>query len=337
MKKKIMGVILSVAMVVSMTGCGGTAKTDGTKASPASTTAATSTGASESSGKKASDITISVVLHAMNSSFYKKMQDGAEQAGKDLGCNVKVTACQTPSSLDEQVGLLETAIASKVDAIATVTWDKTGFNATIKKAEDAGIPVIGFNQNAEGSGIEAFIGQDYKVAGYQLGKYMFETVMKGKGTYIVASCAPTDEALVAREAGIDAAAKEFPGIKKLDTIDIGTDLTTACGVIENAYQAHPDVNAILGVDVFSEAIGNVIEQYKLTGKVYAAGFDLTEGTLNHIKNGSMQLTVGQNPYLQGYYSVMESFMNVAHGSSFINIDTGAQMVTKDNVNDVKPE
>lgn len=342
MKKKIMGVILCMVMVVTLIGCGGQSKDKSTAGDTGNDKSASVTGTENSSGtdkagKKASDITVSVVLHAMNSSFYKKIQDGAEQAGKDLGCNVKVTACQTASSLDEQVGLLETAIASGTDAIATVTWDKTGFNSTIKKAEDAGIPVIGFNQDAQGCGTKAFIGQDYKTAGYQMGKYMFGTVMKGKGTYIVASCGPTDEALVARESGIDAAAKEYPGIKKLQTIDIGTDLTTAYGVIENAYLANKEVNAILGVDVFSEAIGNVVHDYKLQGKVYAAGFDLTEGTLNHIKNGDMQLTVGQNPYLQGYYSVVECFSNIANGSSFINIDTGAQMVTSDNVNEVEPE
>ena len=208
----------------------------------------------------------------MNSSFYTKIQEGAEQAGKDLGCNVKVTACSTASSLDEQVGLLETAIASKTDAIATVTWDKTGFNATIEKAKAAGIPVVGFNQDAEGCGTEAFIGQDYVTAGYNLGKYMFGEVMKGEGTYIVASCGPTDEALVAREEGIDKAAAEYDGISKITTIDIGTDLTTAYGVIENAYLANPEVTAILGVDVFSEAIGNVIGDQGLEGKSLRRGF-----------------------------------------------------------------
>ena len=71
--------------------------------------------------------------------------------------------------------------------------------------------------------------------------------------------------------------------------------------------------------------------------MYAAGFDLTEGMLGHIKNGSVQLTVGQNPFLQGYYSVYECYMNLKYGVDFLDIDTGAQMVTKDNVEDVVPE
>lgn len=283
-----------------------------------------------------SDINVSFVLHSLAGSFYTKLAEGAEKAGEDLGINVTVSAPNTASSLDEQVSLLETAVSSGANAIATVTWDPSGFNNVIQEAHDAGIPVVGFNQDAADCGSDCFIGQDYESAGYALGKYMFD-LMGGEGKYIIASCGPTDVALVAREAGIDAAAAEYEGMEKITTIDIGTDLTNAYSVIENAYLANPDVTAIIGVDCYSEAIGSVIEDYELEGKVYGAGFDLTEGMLGHIKNGSVQLTVGQNPFLQGYYSVLECYMGVKYGADFLDIDTGAQMVTAENVDSVQPE
>jgi len=353
MKKFLALALVSALFVGLLCGCGKTAATSTTAAasSAAASTAAASasapaasasasasaSAAAASTGKSASDINIAVVLHALNGSFYTKLKDGAEAAGKDLGVNVTVSAPNQASSLEEQVGLLETAIASGANAIATVTWDPTGFNSVISEADAAGIPVVGFNQDAAGCGTKCFIGQDYQTAGYKLGKYIFDK-MGGQGTYIIASCAPTDTALVAREAGIDAAAAEYNGkITKIETIDIGTDLTNAYSVVENALLANPDVTAIIGVDVFSEAIGSVIEDYNKTGVVYAAGFDLTEGMLQHIKNGSVQVTCGQNPFLQGYYSVMSCYLNLAYGSDFLNIDTGAQLVDSTNVDSVQPE
>ena len=320
----------------ALAGCSNSGNSESDSTSDSAASGASSAETSEA-GEGGSDYTVSVVLHALNSSFYTKIQDGAVQAGKDLGITVNVSAPNQASSLQEQVGLLETAIASGSDAIATVTWDPTGFNSVIQEATDAGIPVVGFNQDAEGCGTKAFIGQDYETAGYELGKYVFDA-MGGEGTYIIASCGPTDSALVAREAGIDRAAEEYGGkVTKIETIDIGTDLTNAYSVIENAYLANPDVTAIIGVDVYSEAIGSVIEDYDLSGKVYAGGFDLTEGMLNHIKNGSVQVTCGQNPYMQGYYSVLECYMNLAHGCDFIDINTGAQLVDSTNVDTVEPE
>ncbi len=314
MKKRVLAVLMSMAMM--------------------GTLGTTVVSAGEENPK---DIKIAVVLHAMNSSFYTKISDGAKAAGEDLGITVDVTSPTTASNLAEQVSLLESCITADYDGIATVTWDPSGFNSVIEKAEEAGIPVIGFNMDAEDCGTKAFVGQDYEDAGYALGKYMFGEVMNGTGKYIVASCGPADTALIARTEGIARAAEEYPDIEFVEVIDIGTDLTNAYGVIENAYLANPDVDAILGVDVFSEAIGTFIAAYDLQDEVKAAGFDLTEGTLKHIQNGDMQLTVGQNPYMQGYYSVLELYMNLAHGCDFIDLNTGAQLVTEANVAEVEPE
>jgi len=285
----------------------------------------------------ADDIQIAVVLHAMNSSFYTKLADGARAAGEDLGITVDVTSPTTSSNLAEQVALIENCIAAEYDAIATVTWDPSGFNDVIARANEAGIPVIGFNQDAPGCGTEAFIGQDFVDSGYQMGLFMFGEQMGGEGKYLIASCAPADSALVARAAGIEKANAEFPNVECLGIIDIGTDLTNAYGVIENAYLANPDVKAILGVDVFSEAIGTFIAAYGLGGEVLGAGYDLTEGTLQHVKNGDMQLTIGQSPFVQGYYSVMQLYLKLVHGVDCINMNSGAQMVTIENVETVTPE
>ena len=341
MRRKVLAMALTGVLALSMTACGNAkeeAKSSTVEKEEVKEEAKSEekSEAEEKEGKDASELNLAFVLHSLDGSFYVKLADGAKAAAEELGVNVTVSAPNTASSLDEQVSLLETAISSGVDGIATVVWDPSGFNKTIESAKEKGIPVVSFNMTAPDSGVECFIGQDMVDAGYQLGKYMFEE-MGGKGTYIVASCAPTDTALIDREAGIDKAAAEYPEISKITTIDIGTDLNNAYSVIENAYLANPDVTAILGVDVFSQAIGSVIEDKGLTGKVYGAGFDLTEGMLGHIKNGSIQLTVGQNPYMQGYTAIKQLYEGLVNGAEYTDVNTGAHMVTADNVNEVEPE
>ena len=333
MKKRLIAVMLCMVMVVGLfAGC---TSSDGNSA--ASTGGASTDSSAASTTEANSDIKYAVVLHALNSSFYAKIQEGAQEAGKALGIKVDVMAPTTANNLAEQVSMIETCISSGYTGIATVVWDPDGFADVLKKAKDAGITVVSLNQNSGKDDGTVFVGQDLEDSGYMLGKYMFGEVMKGKGKYIIASCAPADSALIAREQGIKRAAKEFPGIEFVDLVDITTDLTTAVGVIENAYLAHPDVNAFLGVDVFSEAIGTFIEANKLNGKVFGAGYDLTEGTLQHVKNDAMQLTIGQNPFLQGYYPVIQLFTETKFGYDTLNMNTGAFLVTKDNVDNVKPE
>lgn len=332
MKKKIISLMLCLVVVAGLfAGCA--SKGDSSPISPDTS----SSSGEQTTNNNNSNLKYAVVLHALNSSFYAKIQEGAQEAGKALGIKVDVMAPNTANNLAEQVSMIETCISSGYDGIATVIWDSDGFNDVLKKAKDAGIPVISLNQNSGKDDGTVFVGQDLEDSGYMLGKYMFGEVMKGKGKYIIASCAPADVALIAREQGIKRAAKEFPGIEFVDLVDITTDLTTAVGVIENAYLAHPDVTAFLGVDVFSEAIGTFIQSNNLNGKVYGAGFDLTEGTLQHVKNDAMQLTIGQNPFLQGYYPVVQLFTLSKYGYDTLDMNTGAFLVTKENIANVKPE
>jgi ABC-type sugar transport system substrate-binding protein len=341
MKKRIVALVLCIVAAVFMfSACTTTQPTADEPAASSTVEASESTtddSAQESVAQPEKDVKLALVLHAMNSSFFTKISDGAKAAGDDLGITVDVFAPTVPNSLDEQIGMIETCIASGYDGIATVIWDEEAFTQVIQKATDAGIIVVGLNQDIPNSGRAAYVGQDNESAGYQAGKYMFEQIMDGKGKYIICSCVPTNSALIERAAGVQRAAAEFPGIEMIDILDIGTDLTGAYGIIENAYLAHPDVNALIGIDVFSEAVGTFITNYELQGKVFASGFDLVEGTLAHVKNNAMQLTVGQNPFMQGYYPIIEMYMHATYGYAPVDIDTGAMLVTKDNVDGVTPE
>ena len=199
MKKKVLAMALAGVLALSMTACGEAkeeAKSSAVEKEEVKEEVKEEE-KEETAGKDASDLNLAFVLHSLDGSFYVKLADGAKAAAEELGVNVTVSAPNTASSLDEQVSLLETAISSGVDGIATVVWDPSGFNKTIESAKEKGIPVVSFNMTAPDSGVECFIGQDMVDAGYQLGKYMFEE-MGGKGTYIVASCAPTDTALIVK-------------------------------------------------------------------------------------------------------------------------------------------
>ena len=220
------------------------------------------------------DLKFGVVLHTLNGSFFAKMKAGAEAAGKDLGVQVMVTAPATQLNLSEQVNMLQDYINMGVDGVATVLWDPKGFNGVIAAAHKAGIPFVAFNSDAATTARDAYVGQNLEQSGYVVGKYMFEKVMKGQGKFIMTVCAPAEYSLVLRQEGVKRAMKEYPNIQLVQTVDIGTDLTKAVGIIESAYTAHPDANAIIGVDVYAEAIGTFIHSKGLTGKVKGGGFDL---------------------------------------------------------------
>lgn len=275
------------------------------------------------------DLKFAVVIHDTGNVFFTDLKAAAESAGEKLGVQIDFMG---PSSVDvaEQVNMIETCIEGGYDGIAYSAPDPDSFKKVYDKAAAAGIPMLTFNSDANENSRIAFIGQDHVNAGYNQAKWLFEK-MNGEGKVIIATCEPGMLALEQRIEGVTTAAQEYPGIEIISTIDITGDLSTAYGVIENALTANPDVNAFIGVDVYSEAIGTVIEKKGLNGQVLGAGFDLIDANLQHIKNGSMQMIVGQNPYLQGFYPIVELYLNAAQGTAFHDIDTGLEIVSEENI------
>ena len=64
------------------------------------------------------------------------------------------------------------------------------------------------------------------------------------------------------------------------------------------------------------------------------GFDLGPKQLEQIKTGALQGSLGQQPFLQGFYPVMQLYLQLDRNIAAANLDTRAQLVTKDNVDKV---
>ena len=77
-----------------------------------------------------------------------------------------------------------------------------------------------------------------------------------------------------------------------------------------------------------------MSKHSLAGKgVIGGGFDLLPRTLSLIQAGAMHFTIDQQPYLQGFYTVMQMFSFLVSGGLVgpASCDTGLKFVTKDSV------
>jgi len=93
-------------------------------------------------------------------------------------------------------------------------------------------------------------------------------------------------------------------------------------------------------------VGEVLDRGKVTGKIVVA-MDTDEGTLNWIQKGVIAATIAQKPYTMAYYGVqmLDQIYHQKLPSLDVNwaqdpfsplptfVDTGATLVTKDNVAD----
>lgn len=275
-----------------------------------------------------------LATHEIGSGFFAPHKQACEDFAKQYDVTVDFMGPQI-WDVNAHVNMLENLIAAGVDGIATTTPDPEAYDKVIQKALDAGIPVVGHNNDDTSPNPRmAFVGQfDYPAgvtAGQQAIKYLGGAdAAKGKQALLFICC-PGFGALEERARGIKDTL-EAAGMEVKGPIEYTADSSKVYGNIEAAYLANPDAAALLSVDAFTWVLSNFVAKNGLKGKVVAGGWDMLPETMTAIKNGDLQFSIGSNPYITAYYALMQLYMYKTTGIPPVPIDTGVTLVDSSNI------
>ena len=275
------------------------------------------------------------VNHVTTSQFFVPCQYGIHDACALLGCDYQWTGSET-SDVAQMVNAMNTGIAGKADGIAVCIVDPRGFDRPVARALAAGIPVFSYNADApRGSANKrlAYIGQDLFLSGQMMGERIVKLVGSGKVALFIAT--PGQLNLQPRVDGALDAIKKSGA--KIEATMIATDPTpnVALSKIRAYYLGNQDVKGMFGTgggDTMNT--GLVMRQYDLPKKgIHGGGFDLLPKSLQAVQDGYLDFVIDQQPYLQGFYTVMEMFMFKASGGlvGAADINTGLKFVVKGSV------
>jgi simple sugar transport system substrate-binding protein len=278
------------------------------------------------------------VNHVTTNPFFVPTQYGAEDASKLLGVNYQWTGSAN-STAGEMVTAMNTAISGKADGIAVSVVDQNAFRAPVDQALDAGIPVVSYNADGSredpGTNRLAYIGQGLFESGYELGKRAASMVDGGEVVAFIAT--PGALNIQPRIDGAQQAIRDSGKSITFSSQASDADVPRALSVIDAYVNGHRNLAGILAVDAGStQSVGQVVKKYNLrsagTLKV-AGGFDLTPETLAGIKDGNLDFTIDQQPYLQGFLPVLALYLFKLSGGLVVPVqtNTGLSFVTKDNV------
>lgn len=272
------------------------------------------------------------VNHVTTNPFFVPTQYGIADACALLGCTSQWTGSQT-SVASEMVNAMNAAISAKADAIAVCLVDPHAFNEPTKRALEAGIPVFSYNADTKGNDRLAYIGQDLYASGEALGRRIVKLVEEGPVVGFIAT--PGQLNIQPRLDGAKAAIKASGKKIELSEVATGPTVNEEVSRVDAYYVGHKDVKGMFAVDAGSTmSVGKAMEKYGLHAKgVHAGGFDLLPATLDAIAKGDLDFTIDQQPYLQGFYTVMEMAMFKLSGglTGPAEINTGLKFVTKESV------
>ena len=275
-----------------------------------------------------------VITHSTAVRFFAPVRKGAEDAGQVLGAEVTYTG-PPDFNIQKQIDFIKSAIAQNVDGIATTMPDPTAFNDVVKEAMDRGIPVIAVNADAPASGRLAYIGQNSYEAGVSMGEEIFKVLRGGHVLLCVRAAGMAN--MEARIKGVEETL-DRRGQYSYRVVVTGTDRVQAVSLITSALHEDPSIKGMFGIEeVAGSAIVQIIRRDNLKGKVAAGSFDLVTDILDAIENGELQFTVAQQPYVQGFQSVINLYLLKRYNLTPSDINTGTVSVTWENVATVKEQ
>jgi simple sugar transport system substrate-binding protein len=282
------------------------------------------------------------VNHVYTNPFFVPTQYGFQDAAALLGLpKPNWGGSASTSSVSQMVSYLDTAISAGADGIATTVISPTGFTGPVAKAMSAGIPVITYNADGAvgptgvptiGTNRLCYVGQALYISGQQLGERI-KTLVPTPGEVVIFIATPGTGNIQPRYGGAASVLTKLG--YKVEEIATGA-ATSAELPAEKAYLlAHKSsLKGAFAVDAGStEFLAQALAAAGLSGKIPAGGFDLTPTTLSAIKAGTLDFTIDQQPYLQGFLPTLYLYMYKLSGGVVAppDTDTGLTFVTKSTV------
>jgi simple sugar transport system substrate-binding protein len=274
------------------------------------------------------------INHVTTNPFFVPTQYGATDAGAVVNCSYTWSGSEK-ADVGEMINAFNAAISAKADGIAVCVVDKSAFEAPIKRALKKGIPVVAYNADGARTGPKnrmAYIGQALYESGFAMGERIATLVPKGDVALFIAT--PGALNIQPRIDGALAAIKQSGKPINAKAVPTDADLSKELTAIDSYYLGHKNLAGMFAVDAGdTQGVGQIIKKHSLQGKVVGGGYDLLPGTLDLIQKGFLNFTIDQQPYLQGFYPMIQLFLYKLSGGLVAPSDTntGLLFVTKANV------
>jgi ribose transport system substrate-binding protein len=278
-------------------------------------------------------LTIALVPKGTTHEFWQTVKAGAEAAGKELNCEILFNGPSKENDVQQQIDIVRNYASQGVDGLAVAATDKQALVAAVEEVQSKKIPVVVVDSGIEPDPTFSFIATDNVAAAGKAAEEMGR-LLDGKGKIAVLNFKKGSGTSDEREQGFMDGIKKFPGIEVVVSEYTESDTGTAVDKTESILAAHPDLDGIFASNE-PNVIGaaKVLENKGKSGQIKLVGFDAAEAEIQYLQKGTVHALIVQNPFKMGYDGV-KALVQVLRGQGTPEkrIDTGAAVITKENMN-----
>lgn len=244
---------------------------------------------------------VGITLGSLGNPFFVTIAKGAEARAKELNPAAKVTVLSADYDLNKQFTQIDNFIAAGVDMILLNAADPKAIEAAVRKAQKAGIVVVGVDVAAAGA--DATVQTDNLQAGRIACDYIAQK-LGGKGNVIIQN-GPQVSAVVDRVNGCKSVFAKLPGIKVLsDDQDGKGSREGGMNVMQGHLTRFPKIDAVFAIND-PQAVGTDLaaRQFK-RDRLVIASVDGAPDIEAALKGGTqVEASASQDPWAMAQKAV----------------------------------
>ena len=291
-------------------------------------------------GYAADQPTIPIIVKDTTSGYWQIVFAGARKAGQDLGVKVPELGAQSEADINGEITILENAVAGKPAAVVIAP---TQFKALGQPIDEAAkkVPIIGIDSAADSKAFTSFLTTDNEVGGRKAADGMAAAIAakygKPEGDVALITHLPGVGSLEARDKGYkEELAEKYPGLKLVaDKVSDG-NATTGLNIMTDLITAMPNLRGVFADNLIQcQGASQAVAENKKGDTIKLVCFDADDKLIGYLKDGTIAALLLQDPYRMGFDGVKTALAASKGEKVLANVDTGANLVTKANMDQPK--
>ena len=282
---------------------------------------------------------ISMVLKTNSSEFWKIIQAGAEAYAEehpDLVSELSIKGPPSETSYQEQINMIQTDLSD--DTFDGYLIAPLQSDSVASLIADIDRPVMAFDTDIDSDKCLAFIGTGNKNAAKEGALAAVEAAKEAGWEEIKCieiAGVQGDATNTARMEGYEEGITEAGGEFLADEVQYAdATATKAVDAMNGIMGRYPDGIAIIcsNNDDMAIAAARTAQANPAYANTIFLGFDGQQSACEAILEGNLTMSAAQNNYDIGYKAV-ENMVKYLQGEEYGDVDTGTEIVTKDNAQD----
>ncbi len=272
-------------------------------------------------------MTIAVFTKNRTNPAYEAFRIASDQIARSSGVQVVHYVPKQPDNVDEQIAMVDQVLKDRPDAVIFIPVDDVAMVDSVKRLNDAKIPVVLVSNPLPGSFV-TYVGADDFEIGYREARYLFEN-LNGKGKIVVIEGTPAAPTNRERLRGYQRAFAEFPGIEVLGSGVGNYQQPDAKRAMAKLLSEHPQIDAVLSAND-SMALG-VLEALKAANRTaIVIGINGILPAVKQIEAGAILASVDFNMFKIGCTATRAAVRYLKHEPLPEKVILPAEVIDKTN-------